>query len=280
MRRPHVIHGDPDGDFFFAVGAPDPRLRGLVARYGDYHERTDAPLRRLEVPRGEIPVIVDFGDGWLVGQGETALTRLGSFAGGLHDGPAVAEHGGRARCMQIDLHPLGARMLLGVPPGALAHQVIALEDLLGGDAQRLEDALDAAGRWPARFDLLDRILLRRLAGATALRPDVAYAHRRLTETAGAMPIERLRRELGCSRRHLSARFREEIGLTPKAFARILRFQRTVGLIDEGGDLADVALTCGYADQPHFTREFRALAGTTPTEFLAARLAQGAGYAAA
>ena len=95
-----------------------------------------------------------------------------------------------------------------------------------------------------------------------------------------MPIERLRRELGCSRRHLSARFREEIGLTPKAFARILRFQRTVGLLDGGADLAGVALACGFADQPHFTREFRALAGRTPTEFLAARLAQGAGYAAA
>jgi AraC-like DNA-binding protein len=279
--RPHVIHGDPAGDFFFAVGAPDPRLGHLVRSYGDYHERTDAPLRRLEVPGGDIPVIVDFGDGWLVGQGDTEPVRMGSFAGGLHDGPAIAEHGGRARCMQIDLSPLGARTLLGVPPGELAHQVVALEDLLGADAARLADALDAAGTWTARFHLLDRLLLERVAATTAeLRPDVAHAHRRLTETAGALPIEQLRRELGCSRRHLSARFREEIGLTPKAFARVLRFGRTISLIDRGAGLADVAHACGYADQAHFTREFRTLSGRTPTEFLAARLDQSAGYAAA
>ena len=153
----------PGRRLLLAVAAPDPRLRGLVVRYGDYHERTVEPLRRLEVPRGEIPVIVDFGDGWLVGQGEMPLTRLGRSPAGLHNGPAVAEHAGRARCMQIDLHPLGARMLLGVPPGELAHQVIALDDLLGPDAQRLEDVLDAAAPGRRRFDLLDRILLRRLA---------------------------------------------------------------------------------------------------------------------
>ena len=200
MRRPHVIHGDPDGDFFFAVAAPDPRLRGLVARYGDYHERTDAPLRRLEVPRGEIPVIVDFGDGWLVGQGETPLTRLGSFAGGLHDGPAVAEHGGRARCMQIDLHPLGARMLLGVPPGELAHQVIALEDLLGARRAaprgRCSTPRGLAGPLrpprphpPAPPRRRDR----------RLRPDVAYAQLAASPRPPArMPIERLRRELAAA----------------------------------------------------------------------------------
>jgi AraC-like DNA-binding protein len=76
-------------------------------------------------------------------------------------------------------------------------------------------------------------------------------------------------ELGCSRRHLSDRFGTELGLPPKALGRVLRFQRAVGLLRGGGELADVAYTCGYADQPHFNRDFRALAGVTPTEFLRA-----------
>jgi AraC-like DNA-binding protein len=271
--REHVLHGEPDDAFFWAVGAPDPRLGAYVRSYGDFHERSAAPLMRREIASGELVVIVDFGDGWTVGQGETAPTHMGSFAGGLHDGPALAGHAGRARCMQIDLTPLGMRALLGVPASELSHRVVALEDLLGAEAARMADALEAAGTWAARFAALDALLLRRAAETPALRPDVSWAWRRLTESAGAVRVHTLTRELGCSRRHLATRFRHEIGLTPKAYARVLRFQRAAELLtaDGGGDLGDVALACGYADQPHFNREFRALAGTTPREYLAARM---------
>ncbi len=272
--REAVLHGDPDGPFWWAVRGPDPRLSPYVHRYGDFHERCDGPRLRRELPGGELVVIVDLGDGWTVGQGATPRTRMGSFAGGLHDGPAWAGHDGRARCLQIDLTPLGARALLGVPPGELAHRVVALEDLLGAEAPRLAERLAAAGGPTARFALLDALLLRRAADVPAPRPDVAWAWRRLVASGGAVAVETLRGELGCSRRHLAARFREEIGLGPKALGRVLRFQRALELLEQAPErsLADVALACGYADQPHFNREVRALAGTTPSALRAERAA--------
>jgi len=277
--RAHVRDGDPGGEAFLVVGRPDPRLRALVRRYVDFAERAPGPRTRLEVPSGELVAIVDLGDGWTVGQGRTPPTRLRSFAGGLHDGPARTGHGGRARCVQLDLTPLGARALLGVPPGELAHRCVPLDALLGAQARRLVEALDAAGSWEARFDHLDRLLLARAADAEGwLRPDVAWAWRRLVETGGTVRVDALARELGCSRRHLAARFGEQVGLAPKAFARVLRFRRAAELLDRGARPAEAAALAGYADQPHLTREFRALSGRTPAAHAAAAL-ETAGLAA-
>jgi AraC-like DNA-binding protein len=85
---------------------------------------------------------------------------------------------------------------------------------------------------------------------------------------GAVPIGELAAELGWSRRHLAVRFREELGMAPKALARLLRFERAVKRLRAGDELADLALDAGYYDQAHFNRDFRAFAGTTPTQYLA------------
>ena len=92
-----------------------------------------------------------------------------------------------------------------------------------------------------------------------------------------MPISGLVDQLGVSRRHLAALFRREVGLTPKAAARVLRFEHTLAAFDDprAHSLADVAVGCGYYDQAHLNREFRTFAGCTPTEYLAARLPGGA-----
>jgi transcriptional regulator GlxA family with amidase domain len=75
---------------------------------------------------------------------------------------------------------------------------------------------------------------------------------------------------GWSRRHLLTRFRAQVGLGPKAAGRVLRFRRAADLLAAGpaGTLADLAVACGYADHAHLDREFRALAGCTPTTYLA------------
>ncbi len=111
------------------------------------------------------------------------------------------------------------------------------------------------------------MLLRRAATATPPRPDVARALARLVATDGSLRIAALAAELGCSRRHLSASFHSELGLAPKAYARILRFRRATALLDRGVGLARLAVESGYADQPHLNREFRALGGRTPVTFL-------------
>jgi AraC-like DNA-binding protein len=236
--------------------APHPALRPLVARgYVGYAERTGVPLARVETPHPAIVVIVNLGPPLRVDG-----TAFGSFVAGLTDVPVLTEHGGEQAGIQLDLTPLGARRLLGVPLRELARSVVALEALLPTAAvARLRDA----DTWAERFALLDAALLARLAATAPGRPDVAYAWARLVETRGAVSVGRLAEELRCSRRHLSARFGDEVGLGPKAVGRILRFQAASAMLAGGRAPGEVAVACGFADQPHLTRELRAMAGATP-----------------
>jgi AraC-like DNA-binding protein len=173
-------------------------------------------------------------------------------------------------------------MLLGVPMSELSEIVVPLDDVLGAEASLLVEQLFLAGDWRRRFELLDSFLVARLEGARKRpSPDAVWAWQRLVETAGKLPVERLAAELSCSRRHLTRRFREQIGPAPKAAARILRFQSAARqlAVDDGRRFADIAHDCGYFDQAHLNRDFRELSGTTPGAFLATRLPGPLGVAA-
>jgi transcriptional regulator GlxA family with amidase domain len=93
---------------------------------------------------------------------------------------------------------------------------------------------------------------------------------------GRAPIGELADELGWSHRRLIARFRDQVGLAPKTFARVIRFDRAVRQLRAATtrSLAEIALDCGYFDQAHLNREFREFAGTTPGALVAARLDSG------
>jgi AraC-like DNA-binding protein len=236
--------------------APPGPLRGRVRLMAGFAER-GAPLRRREVPIAGLVVVLSLGpDLWVDG------TWTGSFAAGLYDRPVVTGHGGEQAGLQLYLPPLAGRGLLGVPPAELFNATVALEDVLPG-ARELTERVALEPDWRRRAAIVADVLG---AGAARVAPEVRHAHDRLVATGGAARIERLAQETGWSRRHLTARFREDVGMTPKAFARLVRFERATALLRRGAGLADVAYTCGYADQPHMNRDFRALYGAPPTAF--------------
>jgi AraC-like DNA-binding protein len=248
----------------FVVREPHPSLRHDFAQYVGFEERCDAPLSRLEVPFAGAALIIALGNRWRM----NGAYERESFIAGVHDESTVVEHDGYACGLEIHFTPLGARRFLGIPGSELTNQIVELGDVLP-DADELAEELYGLPTWDARFDRLEQAVLARARVAPLLPPAVELAWRRLRDTHGAAPVARIAGELGCSRRHLSKSFGAEVGLPPKALARVLRFQRAVGLLRGGAELADVAYTCGYYDQPHFNRDFRALAGVTPSEFLRA-----------
>jgi transcriptional regulator GlxA family with amidase domain len=111
--------------------------------------------------------------------------------------------------------------------------------------------------------------MRHLERVAPLDPLVVAAGRLLLREP--RPIADVARRMGVSPRHLTRTFRHAVGLTPKMFARISRFQRVAAVLDhEPGDvLAGVALACGYYDQSHLVRDVRAFAGGTPVALRAA-----------
>lgn len=244
-------------------------LRGHVRGYTGYREHIRRPVRRREVPSGVVPLIISFGDPLDVAlPGDREERRLVSFLAGLHDVPAVTGHGGRQRGVQVNLTPLGAFTLFGTPMRELANRAVGLPELLGGQADELVGRLAAAPDWAARFALLDDVFVRRLSAGPEPAPEVARAWELLARSGGRTPVRELAHEVAWSRRHLVVRFTEQVGLPPKSAGRVLRFGRSVGMVTRGVPLAEVATRCGFYDQAHFNRDFRAMAGCTPTRYRA------------
>ena len=264
-----------------AFGAPDPRLRTHVKGYCGYVESTSCPIVRVALPSPSVGLLVGFGPPVRIGYPVARAgpkVRVTSFVAGLHDSYAVVESAGWQQGVQVDLTPIGAHMLVGVPMSTLANQVVELGEVLGRCAARLVEQLGETASWERRFGLIDALLATRLAAAREPSPAISWAWRRLNESGGRLSVAALAAELGSSRQYLVARFREEIGLPPKTMARILRVQRAVRLLqrDREPRLAAIARECGYYDQAHLNRDFRQFAGSTPTEYLSRRLPGGAG----
>ena len=197
-----------------------------------------------------------------------------TLAGGLHTTPAVITHPGRQSGVQLALSPLGARALLGCPAGELAGIDVDGSEVLGAVARELHERLRDTESWAARFALLDQILLDHADLDQQVSPDIAEAWRLLTRSGGTIQAGGLARRVGWSPRYLQRRLLAETGLTPKAAARVIRFDRARRTLQQqaagtaGRTLAGVAAGCGYYDQAHLAREFRELAGCPPSTWLA------------
>ena len=165
-----VRGGDPEGALEMISAEPDPRLRDVVLDYTGYHERTSGPVRRRELPWPGVVLIFDFGPTlrFLDPAGEAVVARhAGGFLAGLHDGTVLTETAGEQSGLHVNLTPLGARRLLGMPMAELANRVVGVEDAFGPGGRRLSEALREAPGWAARFDLLDAAIAGRLAEAEA-----------------------------------------------------------------------------------------------------------------
>jgi AraC-like DNA-binding protein len=192
-----------------------------------------------------------------------------TLAGGLHCIPALIRHDGYQHGIQLALTPLGARMLFGLPAGELASTVVELGTLVGPIAGELVERLRSACTWTDRFIELDAVLGRIARQRDGPSPELEWAWR-LSARHGTIGVATLAREVGWSRRHLSERFRREFGLTPKVAGRVMRFEVAHRLlrVTHRPPLADVAVRAGFYDQAHLHREWRELAGCTPSQWLA------------
>jgi AraC-like DNA-binding protein len=253
------------------AGTPHPSLRGVVLGYEGFAERASGPVTFRELPCTYVPVIIDLDAGWTVAHRQPATPlRLGSFVAGITDGPVLVSHGGSAHCLQVNLTPLGARRLIGLPMSELANRTVPIDDVFGRFGRDLVQRVGDTRDWQARFALIDEALRARLAEARPVDAGVAWSLGRIMANSGATVIGDHADELGWSHRRLIARYRETVGLPPKLVARIVRFERLTAQLTRSpaADWATTATACGYFDQAHLAREVRELAGITPTELRA------------
>ncbi|MGH9368838.1 MAG: helix-turn-helix domain-containing protein [Thermoanaerobaculia bacterium] len=276
--RTRVLRGCHDGAAWeLWLRQPPPALAHLFRQLwaGDSQ---GGPARHRSVPDGELWLEFNLGVPQRVtgarGQPDGGETFGAALVTGLQDAPLtfVSLHR-HPRVVGARLHPRGALAFFGgLPLEELAHRAIDLESALGGFAgveplrQRLVETADLG----AALELLEQWLVARLLAGPSPHPLTCAALERLDARERDLRIEPLARELGVSVRYVHRLFRREVGFPVKAFARVRRFQRALDrlIARRGRDLASVAGDCGYYDQAHMNRDFRELAGLTPTECLA------------
>ncbi len=196
-------------------------------------------------------------------------TGTPAFAVGMMSASVLVPAARPMRTVAVRFKPGAAGLFLGAPLHGLTDVRADLAHLWGRpSADRLDDALWDAADDGQRIALIQRVLLRRLRESGVTPPALGLrAVAAIEASHGALRVEALADALHVSRQHLALQFRQQVGLSPKLFARICRFRRALALLREpaghGGDLAALAAECGYFDQSHLIRDFHDFADGTP-----------------
>lgn len=267
---------------FSSLGVPR-SLAPFVLKIEGYAERQMAPISRTKLPSCSVPLIVVLEDAFVLHDSADGAHRTmdTAFVAGLHKRPVRVDSAGRAAAIQVDLTPLGARRLLRVDMDQLTGRVVDLEDLMARKTVRLTSDLRQADRWTTRFQIVRQFLEQHLSTQGHDDPRLYPACQLVQRSCGTLRVETLATRLDMSRKHLNHLFKTQIGLSPREFIRIERFTRVMrDLTAQQGrshhNLADLALSCGYADQAHFNRDFKVFSGATPRELRGRMLPEGQG----
>ncbi|WP_411079674.1 helix-turn-helix domain-containing protein [Streptomyces sp. cmx-18-6] len=226
------------------------------------------------LPQPAVVVVIDLGGGGpLTVESATGARPMRSFVASLSPGPARIR-GESVECLEVSLSPRTAYALLGVPPRELDGSVNGLEDLWGRAARRLGERLADATTWQERFTLTNAFLAERAPEAPSMSPEVTAAWATIVARRGRVRVDDLAAAFGWSRKRLWSRFTDQIGLTPKRAAMLVRFDHAARALCAGESPSAVAVACGYADQPHLHRDVLALAGCTPRALAARNTSAG------
>lgn len=241
------------------------RLAGVsMAGFGD---RGVTPSRLRLIPHPSVTLLLVL-DGMVSLEDSSGTRHAGSLITGLGFGDQVqALRVDAFSCLQVRLSPLVAYAVLGPDVGRMDAGVLTLDALLGAEAARLSDRLNGLSTWGERFASVEDWLVDRAVAAEMstgrLTPEVSWAWQRIVAGRGSVRISGLADEVGWSRKRLWTRFGDQIGLSPKRAAKLVRFDHAVHRLVAGQDAAGVAADGGFADQSHLHRDVVEFTELTP-----------------
>jgi AraC-like DNA-binding protein len=172
----------------------------------------------------------------------------------------------------VVFRPGGARPFLQIPTSDIYNTEIGLEDLWGGEASRLRERLQEAKSSEQKLSVLEGALAQKLnSSQIGTHSAVDFALRQLNHVPQVRTIAEVTRQTGLSSRRLIELFHREVGMTPKLWCRVRRFQKAVQTAHAGVQIewSQLAASCGYFDQSHFSRDFTEFAGITPGAYATA-----------
>ena len=248
---------------------PNASAARLVKCYWLLEDGEPSPALQRVVPDGRAQLILNLAHPYEARSASGWQLQPQCFFIGQITAPLMLRASGPLRMIGINFHPHTAGQLLNIPMSDLTDTAAISLDAISKQLFR-EFGRIAELRSPTEwFRALDRII-----HACAERRDnsnllLSTAVRELEQTGRSMSIAAVAHKVGWSSRQLERRFREAVGIPPKLFCRIQRFQRVFPVLENGhAGWADAALRCGYYDQSHLIRDFRQFSGKPPQALLA------------
>jgi AraC-like DNA-binding protein len=258
----------------YASHQPAPPLGDFIHNFWDC---TDAPPHPREgiLPSGTIELVVNLREDEIriydSGQPERYRRFPGIVVSGTYAGAFVIDPSQHASMMGVHFRPGGAFPFFGAVVGELASSHLALEDLWGRPAIELRERLCSAATPQKRFQILEETLKARWRWMSE-HPAVSRALDLFGPAGIGDSVRTAAKRVGLSQRRLIQVFTAQVGLTPKLFCRVLRFQHAREVVDQAATLnwGQVALACGYYDQSHLIRDFQEFSDLSPTDYLGLR----------
>jgi AraC-like DNA-binding protein len=248
-------------------------LLDFVDDFWLYDGYTQPHLKERILPSGTIELVINLRDDELRIYDAAKPERCNRFSGalvsGAYGGFFVIDTAEEVSMMGVHFKPGGAFPFLGLPAGELADAHVNLETLWGRSAVELRERLCDAATPMERFRLLEEALLAHLFRPLEHHYAVPTALDAFVQTDARATVCDIARHIGLSQRRFIQVFTEEIGLTPKLFSRVKRFQRTIAMVRQATaqDWARLAVDCGYFDQSHLIRDFLMFSGFSPSDYL-------------
>ena len=254
----------------YAPGAP---LSSFVKCFWYWAGEPRKHAKERLMPNGEACVIFNLREAPIRIYDPENLDRYESYGSSVFSGARsqgfVIDTEQQERVFGIEFQPAGSFPFFHAPASETENASVPLDCLWGFAAGEIRERLLAARSVSEMFAVAERELLRRLSRPLALHPAVAFARREFCAAPQITTVSRVVHNTGFSQRHFIQLFHEQVGLTPKAFCRVRRFQSVLLSVHgaKEAEWAQVALDCGYFDQAHLNHDFRAFSGVTPGEYL-------------
>jgi AraC-like DNA-binding protein len=259
----------------YVSSAPAGPLGDFVKRFWQI---SDVPphLKERIVPSGTVELVINLHEDQFRVYRPTKLEDCKRFSGAMVSGTYldsfVIDAHQHASVVGVHFRPGGAFPFLGGAANELANTHVDLEMLWGAAARELRERLCTAREPAERFRLLEKTLMTHLFRPMEHHYAVLFALSVFIRAQPDSSVRDIAKKVGLSQRRFAQVFAQEVGLTPKLFCRLRRFQRAFASLRQTRlpDWSQVVTECGYFDQSHFIRDFRNFAGLQPTEYLCQR----------
>jgi AraC-like DNA-binding protein len=238
-----------------------------------------AHRRERILPTGRTQIILNLARDFLLDcpEGQPDLRSPPALVIGARSVYEIVDSSDMADLIGIVFTPGGFAPFASDAAHHFSNQSVALWDVWGSQASSLRDRLRELPCPQARLECLEQFLHARFATRLTHRfssrsAEIDFALRNFERIPKVASVNETARQIGWSERRFSQVFREKVGLAPKVWCRIQRFQRAVRQLHAGAEMrwAELALDCGYYDQSHFANEFRAFSGVDATTYSARR----------